>query len=297
MAELVFNVDNTALETVKALQIKANFDEMEKALAEVVEPYKNLIVSEDGIAQAKTDRAKLRKLSTSIDDRRKLVKKIYSQPLVIFEDNCKRLTSICAQGIDNLDGQVKEYEAKAKAQKIYELTQYFDNLPKRNPQFMQFEACVNPKWTNVTYPAEQAQTEIENYVMKVDNDIDAIKALDSKYESMLLDEYKKTGDISSVLLLKKRAEDAEREAERKAAEAEESRRRAEEERLRVEAEKERMQEQKKAEQTPVHEVEHAKEPARFAKVYMVVCRSPEQEEALINFCKNREMEFVWKGDI
>lgn len=285
MAELVFDVDNTALETVKALQITANFEEMETALQEVVEPYKHLIVSEDGIAQAKTDRARLRKLSTSIDDRRKLVKKIYSQPLAIFEDNCKRLTSICAEGISNLDGQVKEFEAREKAQKIRSLTEYFDNLPKRHPQFMQFEDCVNPKWTNVTYPIEQAQTEIENYVLKIDNDIDAIKALGSKFEPMLLDEYRKTADVSAVLLLKKRAEDAEQEVLRREAEAEESRRRAEEARLK--AEKKTV-----AEQTaPVTEA------APVKKAYMVICKTPDEEEALLTFCKLREMQCEWRGDI
>lgn len=293
MAELVFNVDNTALEAVKALQISANFEEMETALQEVVDPYKNLIVSEDGIAQAKTDRARLRKLSTSIDDRRKLVKKIYSQPLAIFEDNCKRLTSICAEGINNLDGQVKEYEAREKALKIRDLTDYFDNLPKRHPEFMQFEDCVNPKWTNVTYPIEQAQTEIENYVLKVDNDIDAIKALGSKFEPMLLEEYQKTADVSAVLLLKKRAEDAEAEVKRREEEAEKARLQAEQERI---AAAQKNQQEVPKVQTAEQTVP-ASESASVKKAYMVICKTPDEEEALLTFCKLRGMQCEWRGDI
>lgn len=273
MAELIFNIDNTALEAVKTLQITANFEEMETALNEVVMPYKNLVVTEDGIAQAKTDRARLRKLSNNIDDRRKLVKNLYSEPLKLFEEKCKRLTTICAQGINNLDDQVKEYEARAKAQKIKDLTDYFDNLEKKNPAFIRFEDVVNPKWTNATYPIEVAQTEIENYVMKIDMDVESIKALGSKYESMLLDEYKKTKDVSAVLMLKKRAEDAEKAAEAK----------------------------KAAEQKPV-EIPLPEEPEpqvtpfklNYKEKYITVrCTNTEDEASLVQFCTSRGMTLMY----
>lgn len=277
MAELIFNIDNTALEAVKTLQITANFEEMETALNEVVMPYKNLVVTEDGIAQAKTDRARLRKLSNNIDDRRKLVKNLYSEPLKRFEEKCKRLTTICAQGINNLDDQVKEFEARAKAQKIKDLTDYFDNLDKKNPAFMQFEDVVNPKWTNATYPMEVAQTEIENYVVKTDMDVESIKALGSKYESMLLDEYKKTKDVSAVLMLKKRAEDAEKAAEAKKAEA-----------------------QKPVEipLPPEPEPEVAPFVPTYTEKYITVhCTNADDEKALVQFCKARGMAFVYEREM
>jgi len=283
MPEVIFDIDNTALEAVRSLQITANFKEMEAALSELVEPYKNLIVTEEGIAQAKTDRAKLRKLATNIDDRRKLVKKMYSEPLTVFEDKCKQLNAVIAEGIDNLDNQVKSYEAKAKAAKINALTEYFDNLPKRHPQYMKFEDCVNPKWTNMTYPVETAQTEIENYVLKVDNDIDSILSLESKFESLLLDEYKKTADISSVLLLKKRAEDAEKEAAlREAAQMEKAER---------EAELKRQEEAKKAsvkpEPVPVEKKPSA--PEYCPKAFRVITSNIAQEEELLSFCLSHQI--------
>lgn len=215
MAELQLIVDNTALEAVHNLQLKANFDDVESALAELIEPYKNMVVMEEDIPQAKTDRAKIRKVSNSIDEHRKMVKKMYSEPLKVFEENCKRLTAVCEQGITNLDTQIKKYENQAKAKKLNGLEAYFDSIEKKYPEYCSFSECENPKWTNLTYPVEDAQREIENYIQCIETDIDAIKALDSKYELTLLDEYKRKGNVSAALMLKQRLEESERQAEEK----------------------------------------------------------------------------------
>ena len=157
MAELVFDIDNTSLETVRQLVINANFDEMEAALKEMIAPYANMVVTEDTMSQAKADRAKINKVSASIDDRRKMVKKIYSEPLKAFEEKCKRLTAVCDSGSHNLDVQIKEYEARSKAEKLRSLQDYFDAHEKHFPEFSVFEQCVNAKWTNATYPIKPDQ--------------------------------------------------------------------------------------------------------------------------------------------
>ena len=218
MAELVFNIDNTALETVNGLQISANFEEMKVALTELVEPYKNMVVSEEDVASAKTDRAKIRKLITNIDDRRKMVKKIYTAPLVAFEDKCKELTAICAEGATNLDDQIKEYEGKAKREKMQKLTEYFDSH-NEYPQYISIENVANPKWVNVTYPFETAQLEIDNALLRVKEEVSAIKGLNSKYEDRLFEVYAQTHNITAVLKQKAEFEAIEQLALKTAEEA------------------------------------------------------------------------------
>ena len=211
MAELVFNIDSTALETIQSLSIKANFEEMKAALAEVVEPYKSVLVTEETVPVAKADLAKLRKVVKAIEDRRKLFKKMYTEPLTAFEDKCKELVAVCNQGINNLDDQVKGYETRAKQKKMLMLTEYFD-AHNTVPEYLAIEDVANPKWVNITYDVETIHMEIDNAIARTATDVDAIKAFGSRHESMLLDEYKKTHDITAVLGLKKRIEDSEREA-------------------------------------------------------------------------------------
>ena len=86
MAELNFVVDQTALDTIKNTQLSANFAEMKEALTEFIEPYAQLIVNEDAITEAKADRAKINAVAKHVDDYRKLVKKVYTEPLKQFED-------------------------------------------------------------------------------------------------------------------------------------------------------------------------------------------------------------------
>ena len=118
MREISFEVKQDGLSLIQHTQIEANFDEVKAALTEMVEPYKTMVVTEDGIAAAKADRAKLRKIATRIEEVRKTVKKAYQEPLTAFENKCKELVSVITDGSDNLDKQVKQYEEKTADEKI-----------------------------------------------------------------------------------------------------------------------------------------------------------------------------------
>lgn len=233
MAELIFDVDNSTLEKVSGLQIKANFDEMKAALTEIIAPYKGMIVTADDLPQAKADRAKINKVVKSIDERRILCKKIYTEPLTEFENKCKELVAICKEGVNNLDGQIKAYEGETKRRKMQMLTEYFD-ANNKYPEYLSIEDVTNPKWVNATYPVETAQMEIDNAILRTQSDIEAIHSLGSKFEELLLTEYRKTHDMTAVLRRKaemekveqialenaKRQKEAEEEAKRRKEEAE-----------------------------------------------------------------------------
>ena len=61
-------------------KIDFNFDEMKTELSEKLEKYNALVVTEDSIKDAKSDRANLNKLKTAIDDKRKEIKKLCLAP-------------------------------------------------------------------------------------------------------------------------------------------------------------------------------------------------------------------------
>lgn len=243
MAELNFIVDQTALETVKNTKLTANFDEMKEALTEFIEPYTQVIVSEDAISEAKADRAKINAVAKHIDDYRKLVKKVYTEPLKQFEDKCKELVSICDQGKNNIDYQLAEFEEKRKQEKLSFLEDYyFYKVTKDNPEYITFKQALHPKWENKTVSLEECQKYINDTVQKVDKEVNTIRSLHSQWETSLLDEYSRTHDLLSALALNERlAEKAQQEAERKRKEQEERERRQAELEAQKEATKEAEQ--------------------------------------------------------
>lgn len=237
MAEINFQIDSTALQTIRDTDLKANFEETKLALTEVIHPYTQLIVSEDGIASAKSDRARINKIKTNIDSYRKMVKAAYNEPYKRIEEKFKELTAVCDQGINNIDYQVAEYEQKRKQEKLSFLEDYYFNAPKDNPEYMAFKLALHPKWENKTTPIEECTKYIDDVIKKTDTEIRTIRNLHSQWETSLLDEYSRTHDILSALALNERlTEKAQQEAERKRKEQEAyERRQAELERQRAEA--------------------------------------------------------------
>lgn len=236
MAELNFIVDQTALDKIRNTQLTANFSELKEALTEFVEPYKHLIVSEDAISSAKSDRAKINGVSKHIDDYRKMVKKLYTEPLKAFEDNCKALTSICAEGIQNIDTQVAEFENKRKEAKLEMLKEYYAQKEIQHPEYVTFDMTLLPKWENKTTSIEACKEYIDTVIYNTDTEVNGILALKSEWELSLLDDYKKTHDFFSALALHERLTDSKRrEEERRQKEKEAYERQQEELRKQLEA--------------------------------------------------------------
>lgn len=206
MAELNFKVDSNALQVIQNTKLDANFSEMETALKEFVAPYESLIVTEDAVSMAKSDRAKLRSIANNIDSYRKSVKSIYTTPLKEFEEKCKKLTGIIDNGVSNLDKQVKEYELKRREEKLFLLRDYFDNAQKsmKHPEYISWENVYIEKWGNVTYAVETAHKDIDNACLSVDRDVDQIVSLSSEFQTPLLDHYKQTHDVFGTFQMQER---------------------------------------------------------------------------------------------
>lgn len=195
-----FTVSQEALAVVRNTVIEANFDECEAALTEMMAPYKTMVVTEDGIVAAKTDRANIRKVAGRIDEMRKVVKKAYSEPLKAFEDRCKALVAIVDEGATNLDIQIKEFEEREKLDKVLKLQQFYaDSADDEVKTYCPFEVIANAKWANKSYSVEQAQGEIESAIVAARNDISVIREMGGDDVAYLLDYYKQTHELSAVI--------------------------------------------------------------------------------------------------
>ena len=179
--------------------IDANFVEISNWLTEVLEPYQNLAVTEETLASAKEIKAKINKVTRTIDDYRKTIKKQYMQPYSDFEEKCKTLTNMCLETSVKIDAQVKEITDRRKAEKMAELKAFFDVEAKSVKDYCTWEQCRNEKWGNATYKVEDAQREITEFAFETHQDIEAIKELHSEFEVSLLNEYTNTHNLRAVL--------------------------------------------------------------------------------------------------
>lgn len=189
MSDIQFAVDETALSKISNFALDANFDEVKSALTEMVEPYKNLIVTEDAIGSAKADRAKINKVATNIDDYRKTIKSIYNQPYLAFEEKCKELVAIAKEASNNLDAQVKHFEELKKQEKHEELLNYFNENVGDMAEFIDFSSIDNPKWMNATFKIDDAKSAIENAIITTRHEVMTLKKLNSPFEVALMDCY------------------------------------------------------------------------------------------------------------
>ena len=216
MREVNFAV-STDLKAMQDLEIEANFAACKEGLEEMMAPYTSLVVTEDGIKEARKDLASIRKTREAIEDSRKLVKKLYEQPLKRFEGKVKELTAICEKGIVNLDSQVKRFEEKRAEEKVSGLLRHYDAVIGDMKPYLPWGKLYNPRWRNATYAVDTAKQEIEQAVEKCRSDVAGILAMKHPQEPAMLAYYKGCGDLGSVMnrmeQLKKLEEDAQKRRE------------------------------------------------------------------------------------
>ena len=191
----------TNLALMQPQKIESNIAEVKSWLINALEPYKNMVVSEDAIASAKQDRAKINKLKNAIDEKRKTTKKQWVQPYVTWEAEVNELLGLCDEASGNIDSQIKSFENEMKEQKRAELEKFFnENASAADVDFyINFEMCFNPKWLNSTVKIETAKDEIDKYIEETVDDLKTIADLESDYNEELFTTYKETHDIKRVL--------------------------------------------------------------------------------------------------
>lgn len=180
--------------------ISTNFEEIEKELRLQMSAYESFVVSEDEISVAKGDLAFLRKLRTSIDDKRKEIKREYLVPYNEFETSCKKLLEIIDQPIELIDSQIKMFDADRAAKKRERITKLYNEQVGDLIRFLPIEKNYNPKWNNKSYSTQDIAYDISEMVLKVKNDLGAIRALHSEIEEDCITAYAESGnDLSKAI--------------------------------------------------------------------------------------------------
>lgn len=194
--ELIMKTD---LEKELPQVIEYNHEELKAQLTEKLEKYNNLVVTEDEIKAAKSDRANLNKLKTALENKRKEVKAKCLEPYEVFANQINEVIALVEEPIKSIDSQIKEFDKVKKEKKVAEIeTVYTDGIGVYK-DLIPLEKIWNPKWLNVTYKITDIGLEIEGVATKADEDLQVISALETEFEQAVKDKYFETLDLSNAL--------------------------------------------------------------------------------------------------
>lgn len=185
--------------------VEFNYQEVATWLEKALKEFDGVIY--DDITQAKTDRAKLNKLSEAMDSERKRVKNLCLQAYEPFETKIKELTGKVVAVNFGIDKQVKAYENLQQQKKHKEIKTFFNENVGELSEVLTLENIFNQKWLNVGYKIEKIKEEIIAKFEQINRDFKTLDKMDSPFSVQLKDMYLKCFDIGAVLIEKHRLEE------------------------------------------------------------------------------------------
>lgn len=217
----------TDIAKIRDLRIEANFEALTKAVHEIAAPYQNMVVTQDTLKNAASDRARLRKLRTRLDEQRKEVKAACMAPVKAYEEALAPAFAEIDKAVDNIDAQVKNFENLEREEKLAELEAFFnEKLSEAAEGYVSFAKIrdMHPKWVNKGYELTQAKNDIMIDLGHVESGLAALRGYPEQHRAILLDEFKKRFDLSDVVaryarIMEIEAYERQRSERRKAEEA------------------------------------------------------------------------------
>lgn len=198
-----------------------NLEALKAELAPKLDYYNNLVVTEDSIKAAKTDKANLNKLRTAIEDQRKSIKKQYLEPYNLLEAQCKEVVALIDAPIKAIDTQIKAFDEIEKQEKYTALSEAFTAL--NAPEWVKIEDILNPKWGNKTEKLDSLKAEMADNLKKLTDDFDKLAEMygEREYYLPIVNRFKTTKDFSQTAVYAVQLEsEYKKEQERKAKEEE-----------------------------------------------------------------------------
>ena len=135
--------------------IETNGEELKAWLSEKLTQYNDIVVTPETIKAAKDDKAKLTKLRTALEERRKEVKRQCMAPYEDFERRYKELLALIDEPIGKIDTQIKALDEQEQQEKFTKIGQYFQEITKDLGFSVVLDKIIDPKWRNKTNPIEK----------------------------------------------------------------------------------------------------------------------------------------------
>ena len=194
-------MNNLKIEQPQGL-ITTNLDAIEAEIKEKMAEYKDYVVSEDSIKSDKKVLADLRKTKKELDDARKEVKNAWLEPYEKFEERCKAVIALVDEPINLINDQLKLFDEERVARKREHIKELYDDIMSKQglERFLPLEKIYDSKWNNVSVKDQDILFDIDGMILKVKNDLSAIRALNSEIEDECIETYLRfNNDLSMAI--------------------------------------------------------------------------------------------------
>lgn len=170
-----------------------NFEELKQYLTQQLEVYKGIVYTEDGLKDAKRDKAALNKLKKSIEDKRKEIKKVYMEPYAIVEGQAKELVALIDEPLALISEFISGVEQAEKEAKRAEIAAFYHKnaaaLGDLADAVFASPAFFDSKWENKTTSIKTWQDAVLTKIQNAAADIASIRATGGKHTTALLERY------------------------------------------------------------------------------------------------------------
>lgn len=194
-------MNNLKIEQQQGL-ITTNLDAIEAEIKEKMADYKDYLVTEDSIKSDKKVLADLRKTKKELDDARKEVKKAWLEPYEQFEERCKAVIALVDEPINLINDQLKLFDEERVARKREHVKELYDEVMSKQglEKFLPLEKIYDSKWDNVSAKDQDILFDIDGMILKVKNDLVAIRALNSEIYDECVETYLRfNNDLSMAI--------------------------------------------------------------------------------------------------
>lgn len=181
-------------------KITDNMSEVKEYALETKKYYENLVFTDEQIKEAKDERANINKAVKKVADYRKDIVDKFNKPLEEFIRNAKETESILKEASNSIDVQVKKYEEEEKQKKKDECEELFNNLVGDLSELITFEKVFDNRWLNKTTKMSEVEQDIKNVIEKVNTGLQAIKELNSEFETELINTFLQDYDLSKAIM-------------------------------------------------------------------------------------------------
>lgn len=197
----------TDLKTSIPSKIEWNFGQLKVELTEKLEYYDNLIVTEDSIKSAKSDKSKLTKLSENINRERLLREREYMKPFDEFKDEVKEIINMITSSSSKIDVQIKAFDDDEKNKKFADLTSFYVEQAGDLLQILPLEKVLNPKWANKGESMVALQLGLEEKIKEVKQNLSIICSMNSEFEVQIKNAYLRNINMSEALIEKSKLDE------------------------------------------------------------------------------------------
>lgn len=181
-------------------KVTNNIKEIKEYAVAMKDYYSTLVFNDTQVKDAKAERASVNKIVKKISDYRESIVAEFNRPLDEFVSSAKEAERLLKEASGCIDFQVKKFENIEKQKKKDECEEVFNSMIGDLADLITFEKIFDPRWLNKGTKMSQVESDIKAIIEKVNTGLDAIKELNSEFETEVISTFLVDYDLSKAIM-------------------------------------------------------------------------------------------------